>query len=241
MSGAGQAAGTGASAREWSAKRLRSEGALTAAEIDWCRANDVELGYDPVQHGVVPLECIDDITGSDVALAGWQSPRQNTAGDVLFRRWRAADADIFARLLGNERVWRYLPERFPGSIDRAGALDLISFSNDADHHDVYAVEARGAVVGQARLLFDLTAPVRDTAEISYWLGEPYWGQKLGSKIVATFTRDSFSRWPDLRSIMARVHKENHASARVLTKAGYRADPSVASDPWQIYRVARADA
>lgn len=237
MSGAGV---TGASAHEWPGKRLRSEGPLNAAEIAWCKANDVELGYDPVQQGVVPLHCIDDIVGTEGAATGSRRLGQSAPDQLIFRRWRATDADIFARLLGNEQVWRYLPERFPGALDRASALDLIALSNEADHHDVYAVACRGEVVGQARLLFDVAAEVRETAEISYWLGEPYWGQKLGSRIVADFTRDSFSRWPDLRSIVARVHKQNHASARVLMKAGYRAEPDTPSDAWRLYRFVRAD-
>lgn len=232
MSGVGA---TGISAEEWSATRLRSEGPLDAAEIAWCRANDIDLGYCPVQHGLVPLHCIDDIVGVQPAPAKSGERAHSAADQLVFRRWRASDADTFAGLLGNARVWRYLPDPFPGALDRANAEDLITLSNDAGHHDVYAVEHRGAVVGQARLLFDVASAARETAEISYWLGESYWGQKLGSRIVAAFTRESFARWQDLHTIVARVHKANHASARVLTKAGYRPDEGEPTDVWLIYR------
>lgn len=235
MYGEEEAKLSSAPSRRWAAERLRSDGPLDASEIAWCEANNVALAYDPVQLGAVPLHCIDDIVGPDDAA----SIRHAAADDLHFRRWRTTDADVFASLLGNARVWRFLPDRFPGPLDRASAQDLISLSNDADHHDVYAVEHRGAVVGQTRLLFDTATPLRDTAEISYWLGERYWGQALGSGMVAAFTRDSFARWPDLHSIVARVHKDNHASARVLTKARYDADPAALPAPWLLYRTSRA--
>ncbi|WP_158412830.1 GNAT family N-acetyltransferase [Hyphomicrobium nitrativorans] len=169
-----------------------------------------------------------------------QFPRP-ALGRLVFRRWLASDAETFAALLGNERVWRYLPDPFPGEITRRAAEDLIALSNEAQHHDVYAVEHEAAVVGQARLLFDVASLARDTAEISYWLGDRHWGQGRGTAIVVAFVRDSFSRWPELRTIVARVHKDNHASARVLTKTGFRADRATLTDLWQLYYIARPSA
>lgn len=225
-------------ARQWAARRRRSDGPLDTAEIAWCRSNGVELAFDPVQQGVVPLDGVDDIVGTDATLPGSLHHDLRPPGEVTFRRWRSSDADTFASLLGNERLWRHLPDPFPGKIDRAAALDLISLSNNAEHHDVYAVEHRGVVMGQARLLFDVSATKRDRAEISYWLGEPFWGRKFGSALVAAFTGDCFARFPSLKAIVARVHKENVASARALTKARYRAEPNALPEPWQLFIAVR---
>lgn len=218
--------------------RLRSDGPLTAGEISWCRANDIVLAYCPIQYGLVPVDCIDDMQVSQSSHArSAQSPRF-ASGRLVFRRWGASDAETFANLLGNERVWRYLPDPFPGEIDRRAAEDLIALSNEAEHHDVYAVEDEAAVVGQARLLFDVNSLSRDAAEISYWLGDRYWGQGRGTAIVASFVRESFSRWPELRTIVARVHKDNQGSARVLIKSGFRPDRATLTDLWQLYYCAR---
>ena len=229
---------TGQSANEWAAARLRSEGTFSAEEIAWCRANGIEMGYCPIQHGLVPVACIDDLVGPHFVPAA-SLQLQSEADGLVFRRWQLSDAETFADLLTNERVWQYLPDPFPGSIDRRAAEDLITLSREGEHHDVYAVQHGAVVVGQTRLLFDLAAPERSSAEISYWLGERYWGQKLGSRIVAAFTRASFSRWPDLRTIVARVHAHNHASERVLVKSGYvRADKASPADPWRLFRCER---
>lgn len=229
--------------------RLRSSGVLTNEQIAWCRANKIALGYDPVQHGLVPVNCvddiIDDILGKHQATATRPEAVKTTAllanparFPLTFRRWRETDAPVFAALLGNERVWQYLPDARPERLDIHQAAQLIRFSNEAEHHDVYAVEVLGIIIGQARLLFDLSEGTDETAEISYWLGEQYWGKGLGSRIVKEFTAASFSRWPSLAAIEARVHADNKASQLVLTKAGYESSTDRSETVLRIYRISR---
>ncbi len=223
---------------QWPTGRTRSESSLTAVEAAACRANGIELGFDPVQQSIVPVHCIDDIVDNPLGAAITiisPSPRHPP---ISFRRWREQDVEIFAALLGNERVWKYMPDARP-SLDPSSAIDLIRFSNEADHHDVYAVEVAGEVVGQARLLFDLNASVREVAEISYWLGEPYWGKGIGTLLVQEFTRASFSRWESLSSILARVHSDNHASRRALTKASYVPQEGQSVAQWQVLTRSRS--
>lgn len=211
---------------------------MTAAEVVSCRASSIELGFDPVQQAIVPLDCIDDIAdnprGADVTVV--------SSGDfhapISFRRWRENDSPVFVALLGNERVWTYMPDVRP-VLDHARAVDLIRFSNEADHHDVFAVEVAGKVVGQARLLFDANARIRDAAEISYWLGEAYWGQGIGTQLVREFTRACFSRWGSVSTIFARVHRDNHASRRALIKASYVPQDVQSGAEWQILTRSRS--
>jgi RimJ/RimL family protein N-acetyltransferase len=60
---------------------------------------------------------------------------------------------------------------------------------------------------------------RQTAEIGYWLGEPFWGQGIATETVRAFTDFAFSRF-DLRRLQAYVFDWNAASIRVLEKANY---------------------
>lgn len=216
------------------AQKSRSRCGLTAAEVVDYRQRGIELGFDPVQQATIPIECIDDIAGNprgaDITVIRADRP-------LLFRKWKEDDAPTFLALLGNERVWTYLPDARP-SLDLSRAIDLIRFSNEADHHDVYAVEDAGVLVGQARLLFNLNSPGRGVAEISYWLGEQHWGNGIGTRLVQEFTRASFSRWSDLSSIVARVHKCNHSSRRALVKAGYVCREEQSSEPWQVFERSR---
>ena len=141
--------------------------------------------------------------------------------EFTFRAWRATDAPRYAVLLDDQAVWDALPDEYPGTLTEPMARDLIEISNGwSDRHAVYAVEWRGEAIGQVRLQFDSSA-FADDAEISYWLGTPYWGRGLGTSIVSLFTADSFRRTPELQRIFAVVLDGNSASMRLLEKAGYR--------------------
>jgi RimJ/RimL family protein N-acetyltransferase len=138
-----------------------------------------------------------------------------------FRPWRMSDATRYATLLGDQAVWDALPDEYPGAMTEPMARDLIEISNGwSERHVVYAVEWRGQAIGQVRLQFDSSVFAND-AEISYWLGTPYWGQGLGTSIVTLFTADSFHRKPELERIFAVVLDGNVPSTRLLEKAGYR--------------------
>jgi RimJ/RimL family protein N-acetyltransferase len=136
------------------------------------------------------------------------------------RPWHAEDAGTFAALLGDERVWIHLPEPYPGGVDRAMAEQLIAIANGApDRHLVRAVVASGGVAGQVRLQFD-ASPFDDSAEISYWLGERFWGRGIATDAVVQMTALAFASRPSLLRVFARVAHGHDASIKVLHKAGY---------------------
>jgi len=142
----------------------------------------------------------------------------------LFRPWASSDADRYVELLDNPRMWTYFPEPYPNSISRRMAEQLIEVSNITPTHEVRAVCHEGVVIGQVRLQFarSTVSPGTeiDDAEVSYWLGEPFWGKGLMTEILSLYTRRCFSQRP-LLSITAGVRDENTGSIRVLEKAGYR--------------------
>ena len=60
---------------------------------------------------------------------------------------------------------------------------------------------------------------RRSAEIGYWLGEPFWGRGITTQALRAVTEYAFKTF-DLRRIDAGVFEWNRASMRVLEKAGY---------------------
>ena len=212
----------------------RSKSLLDDEGLAYCRSNGVALAYDPVQHGLVPASCADDIAG-DLEQA-WLGRATPTAVDspgtparlaelerrCKFRRWADTDLHTFVALLDDPAVWRYLPDPFPAPLTPEIAADLIELSNTSSHHDVMAVEVEGSVVGQVRLLLDEGRPEARGGEISYWLGKRYWGRGIASDAVELFTHRCFHKYPNLETIVAQVHQDNLPSARALTKSGYRA-------------------
>ena len=61
---------------------------------------------------------------------------------------------------------------------------------------------------------------RHTAEVGYWVGEPYWGQGLATDAIRTMAKYAFETLT-FRRLQAGVFATNPASARVLEKAGFR--------------------
>jgi len=60
---------------------------------------------------------------------------------------------------------------------------------------------------------------RVSAEIGYWLGEPFWGRGIVSEALVMVTEHAFQRLNLLR-LFAFAFTENVGSVRVLEKAGY---------------------
>ena len=60
---------------------------------------------------------------------------------------------------------------------------------------------------------------RRSAEIGYWLAEPFWGQGIATRAVRALSDWAFASF-DLVRIFAAVFETNPASARVLEKAGF---------------------
>jgi len=146
--------------------------------------------------------------------------------ECLLRPWQESDARRFVELLDDPRVWRYLPEEYPNPLDESMARALIELSNVSGHHEVRAIECDGEIVGQVRMLFvgrHHGQEGQPDAEISYWLGAPYWGRGIIREVIPLYTTLSFRKHPDLISIFARVHEANQASRRALERAGYRLD------------------
>jgi len=201
-------------------ERLRSDGVLTGREASRLRSRGIPLAFDPVQIGWVPLECEDDISSPD---------RQDTGFD--FREWTPADTPTLSALLSSEALWRYMPEEYHGPIEADAAAQLIEIAK-ADHHHVLAVCLNGVAIGQVRLLFEESG----RAELSYWLGEEYWGKGYASAFVDSFCRKSFAELPELSRLFARVHVENIASQRVLRKASF--DLASEDGDWLIFEQIR---
>ena len=232
--------------------RSRWDGILSAEDYAFCERNGVPLGYDPAQQGWIALDCPDAFDNSVVPekeavrqkKPELQLPPLRLRSVDLERRytlrlWTEQDVPAYVGLLDNPAIWTHLPENYPAPLTPELAADMIAMSAIGARHDVRAVEIGGTLIGQARLLFG--AEGATDAEISYWLGEPHWGKGHGTGIVTLFSYQSFRRHPELKTIFARIHKDNIASQRVVEKSRYVNEGTDPKDPdWLIYRVQRSE-
>ena len=222
----------------------RSAGPLSATQVAFCRENNIDLAYDPIQIGWIPVKAPDDIVG-DMHSPVYRRTALRTHSvtgamtNLTLRPWRASDTEVYHALLDDPAVWAHMPTPYPNPLTPDAAAVLIELCNSSNHHEVRAILKGDTPIGQVRLEFENTDDSLGGAEISYWLGRAYWGNGYGSAIVTQYAARSFAEHPSLMSIFARVHKKNAASRRVLESAGFRLkgdDPR--SENWLIMRKRR---
>jgi RimJ/RimL family protein N-acetyltransferase len=155
------------------------------------------------------------------------------------RAWEPSDLEQYRALLDDPQVWAHLPEPYPDPLTDEVATALIELSNSSNHHSVFAVLRYNRIVGQVRLLYDVDDANPSVAEISYWLGRAFWGKGIGSDVVSLFSRRCFADNPSITTLIARVHRDNKASAAVLKRAGYdlRAN-NTENHAWRIFSKGR---
>lgn len=210
--------------------QLRSDGILCDMGLSMCRTRGIATAFDPLQGGWVPAHVIDDIPLVSRGLP--MHPRLAfESGALELRRWEATDVARYVVLLDDPRVWDTLPEVYPDPVTHDLAAALISISNIGSQHQVCAILETGTPVGQIRIEYDRDRPDTGAAEISYWIGRPYWGRGIASAAVSLFVRKCLAEKPGLPALFARVKIGNTASFRVLEKAGFVTDGPDITPGW----------
>ncbi len=138
---------------------------------------------------------------------------------VYIRPLRASDALPMASLLNNKKIWDNLRDYIPYPYHVDDASFFIHLTSTETPTKTFAIVADDAFCGVIGLVSQQDVH-RKTAEIGYWLGEPFWGQGIASQAVALVTQYGFEQLELLR-IYAGVFAYNHASKRVLEKNGYQ--------------------
>jgi len=138
------------------------------------------------------------------------------SGNITLRPFRESDAARLAQLANNEKIGRNLRDGFPYpyTLD-----DANSFIKRFKHLKTYfAIEYNGEYVGNISLTPQENV-YRKTAEIGYFLGEPYWNKGIMTKAVTLITEFGFKELGFAR-IHTGVYDYNPASWKVLEKCGY---------------------
>jgi [ribosomal protein S5]-alanine N-acetyltransferase len=139
-------------------------------------------------------------------------------GEWCIRSFVAADADAIVRYANNRRISINLRDRFPCPYTRADAEAFLAAAWAQQPESDFAIASRHEVIGG--IGFHRQADVyRLSAEIGYWLGEPFWGRGIATQAVRALADWVFATTPLVR-LYAHVFEWNPASARVLEKAGF---------------------
>lgn len=134
------------------------------------------------------------------------------------RPWRIADADAVVRHANNLNVARHLRDRFPHPYSRSDANAFLKAAVSAADRSNLAIEVDGEAAGAIGYVIGIDVE-RYSAEVGYWLGEPYWGRGIVTEALVLVTEHVFAA-ANLLRVFALPFADNAASIRVLEKAGY---------------------
>ncbi len=126
-----------------------------------------------------------------------------------------------AKYADNRSIWLNLRDRFPNPYREEDAQEWIQRADAQQSELTYAIASDEEAIGGIGLQLQQDVH-RRSAEIGYWLGEPFWGQGIATKALGGLTEYAFAHL-DLIRLYATVFEWNPASARVLEKAGYSYD------------------
>jgi len=155
---------------------------------------------------------------------GWATSLGNQAVQLdigsgwQVRSWRPEDRVSLAKYANNRKIWINLRDAFPHPYTSADAFDWIRQCSRNKPPTQFAIASAAEAVGAIGFLLQNDI-YRRSAEIGYWLGEPFWGGGITTRAVCAVTEYAFANF-DLMRLFATVFAWNPASARVLEKSGY---------------------
>lgn len=159
-------------------------------------------------------------------------PWPKTVDGVLLRDPREADIDVIAGFRNEPEVnhWLIAPHQTPDELRRAW---LAAPSSDTDFSCIAEVDGELAGLGFLEIedgMGQPGAPRGTDAGIGYIVRPGYEGRGVGSAIALGLVEAAFV---DLgrRRVTAGCFADNHASVRILEKAGLRREQHGRGDSW----------
>src|SRR5688572_20433553 len=108
----------------------------------------------------------------------------------VIRSLAAGDAKSVARYANNRKIWENLRDAFPYPYRLADAEGFLSFLAQEKPEMTFAIATEVEAIGCIGLRRGVDVH-RKTAELGYWLGEPFWGRGIMTEAVREFVRWAF--------------------------------------------------
>ena len=135
------------------------------------------------------------------------------------RNWRADDAQGLVKYANNQKIADNLRDGFPHPYTLEDAAGYIqNLGADSDARICLAIDIGGEAVGSIGVFLKENV-YRKSAEIGYWLGEPFWGQGIITEAIRQICGIAFQKF-DIVRIFAEPYAYNTGSRRALEKAGF---------------------
>jgi ribosomal-protein-alanine N-acetyltransferase len=137
----------------------------------------------------------------------------------VLRKWRPEDAGSIVKYADNKKIADNLRDGFPHPYSLSDAQNFIkNMGPDSDVRICLAIEIGGEAAGSIGVFLKEDV-YRKSAEIGYWLGEPFWGQGVITDAIREICEIAFGKF-DIVRIYAEPYAYNTGSRRALEKAGF---------------------
>lgn len=140
-------------------------------------------------------------------------------GEWQLRSLQPDDAPALAKYGNTLAIWRNLWDRHPYPYGIEDAEEWIQFAMGQEPETIFAIASADEAIGCIGLL-PQDDVARISAEVGYWLGEPFWNRGIATGALQALTKYAFTELGLVR-LYATVMEWNPASARVLENAGYQ--------------------
>ncbi len=137
---------------------------------------------------------------------------------IKIRKLELSDTLELAKLANNKNVWNNLRDYIPYPYSESDAETFINFTQTQNPQQSFGIECNNELCGVISLILQNDV-YRKSAEIGYWIGQPYWGNGIATKAVKLITQYGLKKLNLIR-IYAGVFENNIASMRTLEKNGY---------------------
>lgn len=138
--------------------------------------------------------------------------------NVLIRPWKPEDAPALSAIANNKKLWDMLRDRFPHPYTLTAAEEWIALCNEKKAPEHLCIEAGGTVCGGIGFIPGTDVEKR-SAEMGYFVGEPFWGRGIATKAVALLLEQLMEQKQFIR-VFSIVFSNNPGSMRVLQKNGF---------------------
>jgi ribosomal-protein-alanine N-acetyltransferase len=135
------------------------------------------------------------------------------------RSWRTADVEPLVRYADNRKIWLNLRDAFPHPYTSHDAREFIRSVRNRSPETTFAIAVNGEAIGSVGFVLRHDVE-RVSAEIGYWIAEPFWGRGIASAALAALTEHAIVTH-SLTRVYALPFAWNTASCRVLEKAGFQ--------------------
>ena len=139
--------------------------------------------------------------------------------EVSLKRWEISFQEDLKNLADNIEIFNNVRDHFPHPYSMDDASRFIRSCMKEDPPLNFAILIDGDLAGAIGLKKQDDV-YRHSAEVGYWIGQPFWNMGIASTAVQLITNYAFEELA-LERLFAKVYAYNEASKKVLEKAGYK--------------------